>query len=66
MFWPGKRNDFLMSPCSLAKAIMLPENEIEPMSAPMMPRMAKLADIVVGCMNSAAAISAAAPPPMPL
>ena len=39
-FWAGKRNDFLMSPCSLAKAIMLPENETEPMSAPSAPRMA--------------------------
>ena len=36
------------------------------MSAPMMPRMAKLAGMVSGFMNSTAAMSAAAPPPMPL
>ncbi len=55
-----------MIPCSLAKAIMLPENEIEPMSAPMTPRMAKLGVMVVERRNSLAAMSAAAPPPMPL
>ena len=41
-FWPGNRNDFLMIPCSLAKAIMLPLKLTEPMSAPTMPRTAKL------------------------
>ncbi len=65
-FWPGNRNDFLMMPCSLAKAIMLPLKLTEPMSAPMMPRTAKLVGMVSGFMNSTAAISAAAPPPMPL
>ena len=55
-----------MMPCSLAKAIMLPLKLTEPMSAPMMPRTAKLVGMVSGLMNSTAAISAAAPPPMPL
>ncbi len=71
MFWPGKTSGRPgSSSWSFANATMLPENEIEPMSAenmiPMTTSPARSPGSGASRWNSAAAMSAAAPPPTPL
>ena len=65
-FWPPKRTDFVISPCSLPKAIKLPLKE----TAPMRPPTAAIVRCTRLCSlppySSTAAIAPAAPPPMPL
>ncbi len=65
-FWPLKRTDFVIKPCSLAKAIKLPLKDTAPMKPPTvaMVRCTKLCSLPL--YSSTAAIAAAAPPPMPL
>ncbi len=65
-FWPPKRTDLVIKPCSLAKAIKLPLKDTAPMKPPTaaMVRCTRLCSLPL--YSSTAAMAAAAPPPMPL
>ena len=65
-FWPPKRTDLVINPCSLANAIKLPLNDTEPMKPPMRAMVRCVTLCSLPRYNSTAAIAAAAPPPMPL
>ena len=64
--WPPKRNERLISPCSLPKAMPEPR-EGHRADQPAEHRERAVGDAVeVALVSSTAAIAAAAPPPMPL
>ena len=65
-FWPGNRMLRLMSPCSLANAMRLPENDTAPMMPPSTPRVSTAVPCTSPANSSTAAMAPAAPPPMPL
>ena len=65
-FWPPKRTDLVIKPCSFAKAIKLPLNDTEPMKPPMVAMVRCVMLCSLPRYNSTAAMAAAAPPPMPL
>ena len=65
-FCAGSRNALFMMPCSFRKAITEPLNATEPISEPSTANVATTGPCTSPRANSTAAISAAAPPPMPL